>query len=290
MEKKILKEMFDNLLHIWNKTNYWNPKMKSYIYGSTNWVHIIDLLKTAQKIEDVKSKIGDLTWEWKKVLFVATKLQGRDSFQKLAEDTGNFYVCEKWIPWLLTNFKTIKKRISTYLKLIRDSETWAFDVLTKKEKASKLLELSKLDKAFKWLKLMKKIPEVIFVVDWVYEKQAVKEANIIGLDIFAIFNSNGNPNIVTDLIPANTNAVKSIEYITSTIKGSFKIWIKPKRKAFIKRQSQSRFSWGKKAFIKKERFVKKNDDKKITLKKVEDKKVTLKKTPIKDVIIKKDEK
>lgn len=149
MEKKILTEMFENLLHIGNKTNYWNPQMKGFIYGSTNGVHIIDLTKTATQIESVVAQLRDIHMSGKKVLFVATKLQARDAFSKLAQDTGNFYVTEKWVPGLLTNFKTIKKRIATYLKLLKDSETGGLDMLTKKEKASKLLELEKLDKAFR---------------------------------------------------------------------------------------------------------------------------------------------
>jgi small subunit ribosomal protein S2 len=106
-----------------------------------------------------------LTKEGKKILFVATKLQARDAFSKLATETGNYFVSEKWVPGLLTNFKTIRKRINTYIKLLADSESGALDVLPKKEKAAKLHELEKLDKAFKGLKEMRKLPDVIFVVD-----------------------------------------------------------------------------------------------------------------------------
>ena len=196
--------------------------MKSYIYGSTNGVHVIDLIKTGKKLEEVKAEIEDLTLHGKKVLFVATKLQGRDAFSKLAKDTGNYFVTEKWVPGLLTNFKTIRRRINEYIKLLRDSESWAFDVLTKKEKANKMLELEKLDRAFKGLKEMRGAPDVIFVVDAVYEKQAVKEAESLGIHCIAICNTNGNPNKVTNIIPANTNAVKSIEYIVAAVKSSFK--------------------------------------------------------------------
>ena len=218
----MLKGMFDNLLHIWNKSNYWNPNMKSYIHSSTNGVHVIDLIQTMAKFEEVKSEIEDLTLSGKKILFVATKIQWRDAFQRLAEDTNNYFVTEKWVPGLLTNFKTMKVRISSYLKLIRDSENGAFDILTKKEKANKMLELAKLDRAFKWLKEMKALPDVIFLVDAVYEKQALKEARVLGIHSLAICNTNGNPHMLTNLIPANTNAVKSIEYIVSELKGSFK--------------------------------------------------------------------
>jgi len=218
----MLTEMFDNLLHIGNKTNYWNPQMKSFIYGSTNGVHIIDLTQTVEQLADINAQLQELNAAGKKVLFVATKLQARDAFAKLAEDTGNFYVTEKWVPGLLTNFKTIKKRISTYLKLLRDSEGSGFDMLTKKERAAKMLELEKLDKAFKGLKLMKRTPDVIFVVDGVYEGQAVKEAKSLNIPCFTISNTNGNPFDVTGAIPANTNSVKSLDYLAVALKEGFK--------------------------------------------------------------------
>ena len=141
--------MFDNLLHIGNKTNYWSPKMKSYIYGAVNGIHVFNLVETANKLEDVKKELTTLAAEGNKILFVATKLQARDAFAELAESTGHHYVSEKWVPGLLTNFKTIKVRISTYLKLAKDLESGALDILTKKEKAAKMLELEKLDRAFK---------------------------------------------------------------------------------------------------------------------------------------------
>jgi len=226
MEKSNLNLMFDNLLHIWNKTNYWNPRMREYIYGSVNWIHVINLVKTAEKMEEVRNTLKDLAISWKKILFVSTKLQSRDAFSKLAEDTWHYYVSEKWVPGLLTNFKTIRKRIMTYQTLLKDSETWAFDILTKKEKATKLLELEKLDKSFKWLKEMKKIPEVLFVVDSVYENQAVKEWNSLNLQVFSVSNTNANDLVVENLIPANTNSVKSIEFISNYLREAL-VGIKP---------------------------------------------------------------
>jgi len=218
MDKKILNSMFENLLHIGNKTNYWSPKMKNYIYGSVNGIHVFNLIKTSTELEKAKTAIKKAASEGKKILFVATKLQARDAFSKLAIETGNFYVTEKWVPGLLTNFKTIKKRIATYLKLLKDSETGAFDVLTKKETAAKMLELEKLDKAFKWLKEMKKVPEILFVVDGAFEAQALREANSLKLPSLAVLNTNGDPDTVEAFIPANTNSVKSIEFIAKELK------------------------------------------------------------------------
>lgn len=221
MEKEILNSMFDNLLHIGNKTNYWNPRMKSYIYGSVNGVHIINLVKTAEKLEEVKARLAEVSKQGKKVLFVATKLQARDAFIQLAEDTGHFYVAEKWVPGLLTNFKTIKKRIGTYLKLVKDFETSDLEGLTKKEIAGKKVELEKLHAAYRGLKEMKKAPDLIFVVDGIYEAQAIKEANSLKIEVISISNTNGDDLVVSNLIPANTNSVKSIAFLATELKKSF---------------------------------------------------------------------
>lgn len=251
MEKKELNLMFDNLLHIWNKTNYWNPKMKNYIYGSVNWIHVIDLIKTYKKLEEVKAELKKIHSEGKKILFVATKLQARDVFIDLAESTWHYYVTEKWVPWLLTNFKTIKKRIFTYVKLLETSKKWWFEWLTKKEIAWKMLELEKLDQAYKWLKDMKKIPEVIFVVDWVYEEQAIKEANTLKLISFAILNTNWDDTLINNMIPANTNSVKSLEFISNALKKELEtIKVSSPEKTRVNKMSIKKVSWEKNANVK----------------------------------------
>lgn len=254
MEKEVLKSMFDNLLHIGNKMNFWNPKMKRYIYWNSNWVHIFNLVKTTEKIEEVKERLSELTKSGKKVLFVATKIQGKDIYQKLATETGSYYVSEKWIPGLLTNFKTIKARISTYLRILKEQEMWEFETFTKKEKAAKLLELDKLDRAYGWLKEMKRLPDVIFVVDWVYENQAIKEASTLGIECIAILNSNWDDLVVSNCIPANTNSPKSLAYIANTIKpsifaaalGGISKW------NVIKKTEDKKSSFGEKTFTKVE--------------------------------------
>jgi len=258
MSKKVLNTMFDNLLHIGNKTNYWNPKMKSYIYGSVNGIHVINLVKTVEKIEEVKAQLKEYHAEGKKVLFVATKLQARDAFAKLAEETGHYYVTEKWVPGLLTNFKTIKKRIATYLQLLKDSEAGAFDVLTKKEKAAKMLELEKLDKAYKGLKEMKRVPDVIFAVDGIYEEQAIREANSLKLPAFAVLNTNGDDTVVENCIPSNTNSVKSIEYIASELSGEL---AGVKVKAAVAKTVQRKVSGDKKPVARKPKTEAKTEEK-----------------------------
>lgn len=240
MDKKSLNNMFDNLLHIGNKTNHWNPKMKEYIYASANGVHVFNLIKTTQKLEAVKTEIKELTSQGKKILFVATKLQARDAFAELAESTGNYYVNEKWVPGLLTNFKTIKGRIASYLTLLKESQNGGLDVLSKKDKASKLLELEKLDRAFKGLKEMKRVPDVIFVVDGAYEEQAVREANSLNIPAFALANTNSNPDLLANFIPANTNSIKSIEFIATELKAVSKATGTPGNGGWVKKVVQKK--------------------------------------------------
>lgn len=231
--------------------------MKPYIYGATNWIHVFNLVKTVEKIEEVKARLNEVTKSGKKVLFVATKLQWKDAFQKLAEETGNYYVSEKWVPWLLTNFKTIRRRINTYLKLLKDQELGELELLTKKEKASRLLELEKLGKAYGWLKEMKKLPDLIFVVDGMYEKQAVKEANSLNIECIAILNTNGDDLVVANCIPASTNSVKSLQYLASTLKSSIVVWATPVTQnktnewVKVKKVEDKKISGEKKASFKK---------------------------------------
>lgn len=259
MEKSILNSMFDNLLHIWNKTNFWNSKMKPYIYGSVNGIHVINLVETSKKLDEVKAELKELSSSGKKILFVSTKLQSRDAFKKLAVETWHYYVDEKWVPWLLTNFKTIKKRIGTYLQILKDTESGSLEILTKKEKATKLLELEKLNKAYSWLKEMKKLPDAIFVSDGAYEKQALKEAKVLNIKTYWILNTNGDIDSVINFVCANTNAVKSFDFIAEELKKT--LWeSKINTKSPVRVIKQEKVSWEEKVTIKKPR-VKKEEEK-----------------------------
>lgn len=265
MEKTILNSMFDNLLHIGNKANYWNPKMKSYIYGTVNGIHVINLTITAAKIEEVKAELKELHMSGKKILFVATKLQARDAIAKLASESGHFYVSEKWVPGLLTNFKTIKRRIATYMQLDKDLKGGAFDNLSKKEKASKMLELDKLNKAYAWVKDMKKIPDAVFVIDGIFEEQAISEANSLKILAYAVLNTNGDDTVLKNCIPANTNSVKSIDYIAIALKDALS--------GKVRDASASTTSTIAKAKVKKIDDTKVSGEKKAPAKKAPTKKV-----------------
>jgi small subunit ribosomal protein S2 len=144
----LVKSMLENAVHIGHKREYWSPKMRDYIYGVQNGVHVFDLYKTAEKLEEVKALLEDLTTRGKSILFVGTKVQTKDLVEALAISTGQFYVSSKWVPGLLTNFSTIKKRIATYVELESSLSNGMLEGLTKKEISVKTKELEKLRVAY----------------------------------------------------------------------------------------------------------------------------------------------
>jgi len=263
MTKKVVKDMLSNIVHIGNKKSFWSPKMREFIYGASSWVHIFDLDKTEAKLNEVKKELEALTKEGKTVLFVSTKVQARKPLADLAIATGHPYVSEKWVPGLLTNFRTIKRRIATYMRLLKDNEKGNLDVLTKKEKAAKLLELSKLDKAYKGLKEMRRMPDAVFVVDGKFEEQAVLEARKLNIPIYALLNTNGDIDAVTNFVPSNTNSFKSIKFILEYLKDGISA---PKKGGFDKKRWGFK-GWARKGGFKKmtqreDKKVEKKDDKK----------------------------
>lgn len=220
MSKVIIKEMMDNIVHIGNKSSFWSPKMREYIYGASNGVHIFNLNKTLTKLDEVTAELAELTKSGKTVLFVSTKIQSRETVSTMAESLSQPYVSEKWVPGLLTNFRTIKKRIATYTKLLKDKEVGGLDMLTKKEQAAKLLELEKLDKAYKGLKNMNKLPDAVFVCDGKFEEQAVREANRLNIPVYGLLNTNGDIDNVVNFVPSNTNSFRSVKFIINYISKS----------------------------------------------------------------------
>lgn len=218
MSTPLINDMLDNAVHISNKRQYWSPKMRDYIYGVQNWIHVFDLYKTAKKLEEMKDILAKLAENGKEILFVGTKVQARDLVKELAISTGHHYVIDKWVPGLLTNFATLKKRIATYNKLEKDLETWILDSLTKKEKSVKIKELEKLRKAYEWLKELKKAPDAIFVVDGHYEWLALTECAKLKISSYAMLGSTWDIDSCTDFIPCNVNSIKSIKFILDYLK------------------------------------------------------------------------
>lgn len=218
----LIKDMLDHAVHIGHKRQFWSAKMRNYIYGTQNNIHVFDLYKTAERLEEMKKTIEGLTVSGKTVLVVGTKLQARDAVKALAETTGNYYINNKWVPGLLTNFPTIKKRIAAYNQIEKDLASGALDMLSKKEKASRMKELEKLQKAYEGIKEIKKTPDFLFVVDGHYESLALEEARSLKIPAFALLGSTGDIDRCADFVPCNVNSIKSIQFVLSQFASAIK--------------------------------------------------------------------
>lgn len=218
----LIKSMLENAVHIGHKREYWSPKMRDYIYGVQNGVHVFDLYKTATKLEQVKSVLEDYSSRGKTILFVGTKVQAKDLVEVLATSTGHFYVNSKWVPGLLTNFTTIKKRIGYYNELESSASNGMLDGMTKKEKSVKMKELEKLRAAYCGVKDMKKTPDLIVVVDGHYEDLSLTEAAVLGVPTISLLGSTGDIDKTTYFVPCNVNSIKALAYILGELKSAIK--------------------------------------------------------------------
>lgn len=247
---EIIKDMLDNAVHIGYKRQFWSPKMRDYIYGIQNWIHIFDLYKTVDKLDDIKAILKDYSEKWKEILFVWTKIQSRDLVKALAIETWHHYVIDKWVPGLLTNFSTLKKRIATFNKLEKDLESWVLDtMISKKEKSERMKEFEKLKKAYEWLKELKKTPDLLVVVDWHYESLSLIEAKKLKIPSFALLGSTWDIDSCTNFIPCNVNSIKSIKYILDYLKPIL-TKKKTERPAFVPQDRAEKKDF-KKPFIKR---------------------------------------
>ena len=222
MANTLVKSMLENAVHIGHKREFWSHKMRDYLFGVQNGVHVFDLYKTAEKLEEAKKILEDYTSRGKTVLLVGTKIQTKDLVEALANGTGHFYVNSKWVPGLLTNFTTIKKRIAYYAELEKDLENGMLDNLTKKEKAMKMKELEKLRTAYVGLKEMRRLPDLILVVDGHYEDIALTEAQTLKIPSIALLGSTGDIDKCDFFIPCNVNSIKPLAFILGELKGSIK--------------------------------------------------------------------
>ena len=218
----LIKGMLENAVHIGHKREYWSPKMRDYIYGVQNGVHVFDLYKTAAKLEEAKAVLEDMTSKGKSVLFVGTKIQSKDLVEALATSTGQFYVNSKWVPGLLTNFTTIKKRIAYYNELEQSLANGMLEGMTKKEKSVKMKELEKLKEAYVGVKDMKRTPDLIVVVDGHYEDLALTEAASLKTPTLSLLGSTGDIDKTTYFVPCNVNSIKALAFILGELKGAIK--------------------------------------------------------------------
>jgi small subunit ribosomal protein S2 len=218
----LVKSMLENAVHIGHKREYWSPKMRDYIYGVQNGVHVFDLYKTAAKLEEAKAVLEDLSSKGKSILFVGTKIQSKDLVEALATSTGQYYVNSKWVPGLLTNFTTIKKRIAYYNELEASLANGMLEGMTKKEKSVKMKELEKLKASYQGVKDMKRTPDLLVVVDGHYEDLALAEAAVLGTTTIALLGSTGDIDKTTYFVPCNVNSIKALAFMLGELKTSIK--------------------------------------------------------------------
>ena len=216
-KEKLLKEMIKNAVHFGHKPSKWNPKMKPYIYGKYDGVHVFDLNKTANALEVATEFLHQCVREGKTVLFVSTKAQAIQIMKDTAEACGMPYITHKWVPGLLTNFATIKKRIKYLRDLKEQDASGELDKYTKKEALKMRKTIIKLQEALGGLENLTKRPDVLFLVDVVRDHIAVEEANKLNIPIVAIVDSNGDPTRITYPIPGNDDAINSLEFLVKKI-------------------------------------------------------------------------
>lgn len=212
-----MKQLLEAGVHFGHQTRRWNPKMAEYIFTERNGIYIIDLQKTVKKIEEAYYFIRDLVMEGGTILFVGTKKQAQDAIREEAERCGQFYVNNRWLGGMLTNFKTIRKGIDRLNELKRFEAECVFDVLPKKEVIKLKLEMEKLQKNLGGIVEMKKLPGALFVVDPKKERNAILEARKLGIPIVAIVDTNCDPDEVDYVIPGNDDAIRAVKLISSKI-------------------------------------------------------------------------
>lgn len=211
-----MKELLEAGVHFGHQTRRWNPKMKPYIFGKRNGIHIVDLQKTLHHFEDAADFIRDLATNGRNVLFVGTKRQAQDAIREEAERCGMFFMNHRWLGGTMTNFKTIRKSIQRFKeieKILGNEESH----LTKKEVIRLERQRRKMDRAFAGIKDMENLPDALFVVDTVHEHNAIKEANRLGIPVVAVVDTNSDPEEVDFPIPGNDDAIRAIRLFTSRI-------------------------------------------------------------------------
>ena len=212
-----MKQLLEAGVHFGHQTRRWNPKMAQYIFTERNGIYIIDLQKTVKKLEEAYFFVRDVAASGESVLFVGTKKQAQEAVKEEAERVGQFYVNARWLGGMLTNFKTMRRRIDRLNQVKKMEEDGTFKLLPKKEVVKLKLEIEKLEKYLGGVKEMKRLPGAMFVIDPRKEKNAIAEARKLGIPIVAIVDTNCDPDEVDYVIPGNDDAIRAIKLISQTM-------------------------------------------------------------------------
>ena len=210
-----MKQLLEAGVHFGHQTRRWNPKMAPYIYTERNGIYIIDLQKTVKKVDEAYAEICNIVADGGEVLFVGTKKQAQDAIAVEAERCGMYYVNERWLGGMLTNFKTIQSRIARLKAIETMEQDGTFEVLPKKEVIELKKELAKLQKNLGGIKEMKRLPDAIFIVDPKKERICVQEAHTLGIPLIGICDTNCDPEELDYVIPGNDDAIRAVKLIVS---------------------------------------------------------------------------
>ena len=210
-----MKQLLEAGVHFGHQTRRWNPKMKKFIFTERNGIYIIDLQKTVKKLEEAYFFVRDVAMEGKPILFVGTKKQAQESIETEAKRCCQYYVSNRWLGGMLTNFKTIKSRINALRDIERMEETGEINLLPKKEVIKLMHEKEKLEKNLGGIRDMPRMPGAIFIVDPRKERIAVQEAHALGIPIVAIVDTNCDPDEIDYPIPGNDDAIRAVKLISS---------------------------------------------------------------------------
>ena len=210
-----MKQLLEAGVHFGHQTRRWNPKMAPYIYTERNGIYIIDLQKSVGKVDEAYNAIRNCVANGGKILFVGTKKQAQDSIKNESERCGMFYVNQRWLGGMLTNFKTIQSRVARLKKIEEMAEDGTFEVLPKKEVIQLKREQEKLEKNLGGIKEMQDIPDMIFVVDPRKERICIQEAHTLGIPLVGICDTNCDPEELDYVIPGNDDAIRAVKLIVS---------------------------------------------------------------------------
>ena len=222
MAKVSMRDMLQAGVHFGHQTRFWNPKMKPFIFGARNNVHIINLEKTVPMFDDALNYLSIVASKKGKVLFVGTKRAATEAVKEAAVNCDQFYVNHRWLGGMLTNWKTVRQSIKRLKDLETQSQDGTFEKLTKKEALMRTREMEKLEKSLGGIKDMGGLPDVLFVIDADHEHIAIKEANNLGIPVVSIVDTNSNPDGVDYIIPGNDDAIRAVQLYLNAAADSIK--------------------------------------------------------------------